>query len=240
MATFLTAEWSNLIMAQYEVAPDLLHPWMPPGVELDLFQGRCYVSLVGFLFHRVRLKGIPVPFHTKFEEINLRFYVKRQEEDGSRRRGVVFVREFVPRPAITWVARTFYEEPYATVPTEHRIVSSPETLEVGYRWKYGNRWHSLDVTAGAAPQAMADRSEEEFLTEHYWGYTRRTGGTTSAYEVRHPRWNTYSIKGFRVEADLEQLYGRAFAGIDAANPASVLLAEGSAVTVKGALSERIR
>jgi uncharacterized protein YqjF (DUF2071 family) len=105
MPNFLTAEWRKLIMAQYEVAPETLAPWLPNGVELDLYQGKhCYVSLVGFLFDRVRLKGIPIPFHTRFEEINLRFYVVRTEPDGTRRRGVVFISEIVPRAAISLIA----------------------------------------------------------------------------------------------------------------------------------------
>ena len=117
--TFLTAQWWKLIMAQYEVAPEVLRTRLPPGLELDLYQGRCLVSLVGFLFDRVRILGLPVPFHTQFEEVNLRFYVKRPLPDGSSRRGVVFLSEVVPKPAITAVARTLYGEAYSTAPTSH-------------------------------------------------------------------------------------------------------------------------
>src|ERR1700761_4562779 len=143
--TFLTAEWRKLIMAQYDVAPEALAPWLPRGLELDLYQGRCYVSLVGFLFDRVRLKGLAIPFHTRFEEVNLRFYVVHTAPDGTRRRGVVFIREFVPRAAITSVANTFYEEPYATLPTLSSIVKSPQSLDVQYSWKHSGRWHKLGV-----------------------------------------------------------------------------------------------
>ena len=240
MATFLTAKWTHLIMAQYSIAPETLTPWLPAGVELDMFQDHTYISLVGFLFHQVRLKGVPIPFHTSFEEINLRFYVKRREADGTVRRGVVFVREFVPRAAITLVARTFYDEPYSTVPTTHQIAHHPEGLQVDYRWKHAGRWHELAVTADPQPQEMVAGGEEEFLTEHYWGYTKRRDGTTTAYEVRHPRWKTHAVKHFEIDADLGMLYGPAFAGIDAGKPDTVLLAEGSAVTVEGATGERIR
>src|SRR6185437_12032235 len=132
MSTFLAAEWRKLIMAQYEIAPTTLAPWLPPCLELDLFHGRCYVSLVGFLFDRVRIKGIAIPLHTRFEEINLRFYVARTEPDGTRKRGVIFLREFVSRPAIALVARSFYEEPYSTVPTRHTFAESPDKLSVSY------------------------------------------------------------------------------------------------------------
>ncbi len=230
-STFLTAEWRKLIMAQYEVAPETLYPWLPPGLELDLFHGRCYVSLVGFLFDRVRVKGIAIPFHTHFEEINLRFYVARTEGDRTRKRGVVFLREFVSRPAITLVARSFYEEPYSTLPTRHAFAASPGSLKIGYSWKHSGRWHSLAVEAASAPREMEPGGEEEFLTEHYWGYTKRTRGNTSEYEVRHPRWQTYRVLSHAITVDLGSLYGPAFASLNNATPTSVLLAEGSAVSV---------
>jgi uncharacterized protein YqjF (DUF2071 family) len=231
MSTFLTAEWRKLIMAQYEVSPEVLAPWLPRGLELDLHAGRCFVSLVGFLFDRVRVKGVAVPFHTRFEEINLRFYVVRTEADGTRRRGVVFVREFVPRGAITLVATKLYEEPYATLPTFSRISTSAQSLEVEYRWKHDGRWHSLAVEASPEARPIAIGSIEEFITEHYWGYTKRSDGSTSEYAVEHPRWSVYAVSSYRVEADFGELYGAAFAGLNGQAAANVLLAEGSAVSV---------
>lgn len=237
--TFLTAEWHKLIMAQYAVAPETLAPWLPRGLELDLYRGRCYVSLVGFLFDRVRLKGLRIPFHTRFEEVNLRFYVLYHAPDGTRRRGVVFIREFVPRVAITFVANTFYEEPYTTLPTLSSIVKEPQSLAVKYSWKHGGRWHSLGVEASPASQPIAVESEEEFITEHYWGYTRRGNGSTSAYEVQHPRWETYPVLRHALDVDFGELYGAAFASLNGQEPASVLLAEGSPVRVLSGSGESI-
>ena len=231
LRTFLTAEWRKLIMAQYEVAPATLAPWLPPGVELDLFRSRCYVSLVGFLFDKVRVLGLPIPFHTRFEEVNLRFYVARTMPDGTRRRGVVFIREFVPRAAITLIANSLYEEPYDTLLTRHTITSTPNALSVSYSWRHQQTWHSVAVEAGPTPQPIAPDSEEEFITEHYFGYTKRTRGTTSEYAVHHPRWNVYPIRSFTIEADFAALYGPAFAALNGQPPSSILLAEGSAVTV---------
>ena len=233
--TFLTAEWRKLIMAQYEVAPATLAPWLPPGLSLDLYStgdtAHCYVSLVGFLFDRVRVLGLPIPFHTRFEEVNLRFYITRTSPDGNRKRGVVFIREFVPRSAITLIARSFYEEPYSTLPMRHSIASTPGTLTVSYSWRDQQTWHSLAVEADPTPQPIAPGSEEEFITEHYWGYTKRTRGATSEYAVQHPRWQVYPIRNFAIEADFAALYGPPFAALNHQPPASILLAEGSAVTV---------
>jgi hypothetical protein len=229
--TFLTAEWRKLIMAQYAVDPAALAPWLPRGVELDLFQGRCYISLVGFLFDRVRVLGLPIPFHTRFEEVNLRFYVARTEPDGSRKRGVVFIREFVPKTAITVIANSLYEEPYATLSMRQSIASTPSALAVSYSWRHSNTWHSLTVEADPVPQPIVLGSEEEFITEHYWGYTKRSRGNTSEYGVQHPRWQVYPIQNFTVQADFVSLYGPAFASLNGRPPDSMLLAEGSAVSV---------
>jgi uncharacterized protein len=234
-STFLTAAWRKLIMAQYAVDPATVAPWLPRSLELDLYPAgstaRCYVSLVGFLFDRVRVMGCAVPFHTSFEEINLRFYVVRAEPDGVRKRGMVFLREFVSRPAITRLANLLYQEPYATLPTLHSIVSTPGALNVSYAWRHRGVWQSLAVEASPIPQPIAPGSEEEFVTEHYWGYTKRSRGHTSEYAVQHPRWSVYPVRSFAIRADFAALYGQAFASLNHTAPASVLLAEGSAVSV---------
>lgn len=230
-STFLTAEWRKLLMAQYAVDPAVLAPYLPSGVELDLFEGRCFVSLVGFLFDRVRVKRIPIPFHTRFEEINLRFYVIRRLPDGSTRRGVVFVRELVPRRAIAFVAHRFYEEPYLAVPTRHQISQQDDHLRVAYDWQYGGRWHRMAATADPRLIAIAPGSIEEFITEHYWGYTKRSNGSTSEYRVEHPRWHIHPLRAYESDVDFGALYGPAFAFLNTESPSSLLLAEGSAVKV---------
>lgn len=238
-STFLTAEWRKLLMAQYVVEPELLAPWLPRGLELDLWKGRCYVSLVGFLFDKVRAKGLAIPFHTSFEEINLRFYVRRHEADGTCKRGVVFVREFVPRRAIAFLAKKVYEEPYLAMPTRHSYAHTADALMVDYGWNYGNRWHTLSATASPDSQPIAEGSEEEFVTEHYWGYTKRSDGSTSAYQVEHPRWQTYRLQRYEIAADFGTLYAPQFASLTTQPAASVLLAEGSAVKVYSGLRLRV-
>ena len=229
--TFLTAEWRKLIMAQYAVDPATLAPYLPQGTELDLYQGDCFVSVVGFLFDQVRIKGLAIPFHTRFEEVNLRFYVRRTEPCGSVRRGVVFLREFVPRAAITMIANALYEEPYATLPTRHHIMHGADTLQVRYDWRHRKTWYSLGVEASVEPQAIASGSIEDFITEHYWGFTRRRNCRTSQYEVRHPSWMTYPILRHQIDMDFGALYGTEFAALTQRRPDNILLAEGSAISV---------
>src|SRR5688572_6934416 len=116
MSNFLKAEWRKLIMFNYAVDPALLKPYVPPHTQLDLWNDTCYVSLVGFMFLNTRVKGIKIPFHINFEEINLRFYVKYDDPEMGPKRGVVFIQEIVPKSMITWVANTLYREHYTTLP----------------------------------------------------------------------------------------------------------------------------
>ena len=225
--SFLTAEWRRLVMANYVVPEAWLAPYLPAGTEVDLYEGRCYVSLVGFLFRETRLRGVRVPFHVEFEEVNLRSYVRRGE-----RRGVVFVREIVPRMALRVVANLFYGEKYKTARMRHEWRDSGEGLAVSYGWRVGGRWHSMLVEASADRQAVEAGSGEEFITEHYWGYTKLRGGGTSEYEVVHPRWEVYPVKTYAINVDFAQVYGTGFAMLSEVRPHSVLLAEGSDVIVR--------
>ena len=229
---FLTAAWRHLAMLNYRVDPGLVAPYVPRHTELDQHDGACYVTLVGFQFTDTRLLGLRIPFHTSFEEINLRFYVRRTL--GSEvRRGVVFVKEIVPRPAIALVARVVYNEPYVARRMGHHVVKRPkEPPYVSYSWeKRGGGWGHLTVEASGNPESLVPGSAEEFITEHYWGYTRQRDGGTIEYRVEHPSWRVWQTRRGTVTGDLEELYGASFADILARPPDSAFLAEGSEVTV---------
>jgi uncharacterized protein YqjF (DUF2071 family) len=229
--TFLTAEWRKLAMANYAVDPAILLPYLPEHTELDLWNGSCYVSLVGFMFLNTRVKGVRVPMHSNFEEVNLRFYVRYNAGDEWKR-GVVFIREIVPRPALTLVANALYGEPYVTMPMAHSWNHSPEELRVDYRWKNAGSWHSFGVTTASDGIDLPEGSKEEFITEHFWGYTKRKRGYTSEYGVEHPRWKVYPVKSYTVDVDFAHIYGAEFGFLNELTPASVFLAEGSEIAVK--------
>lgn len=231
-AVFLTAHWRYLAMLNYRVPPDLLLPLVPKGTELDTWQGHAYVSVVGFLFEHTRVLGIPVPFHQTFEEVNLRFYVKR-EAKGETRRGVTFIRELVPRRSVAWLARFAYNEPYRAVPMRHAFgIMGPawRPLSVEYAWKARGRWSGLRVAPTGNAHHVRPGSEEEFLSHHRWGYTRAPLGTIE-YEVRHDPWPLWKVPVASLVGDLAPVYGERFAKALAGQPHCAYLAEGSAVTV---------
>lgn len=227
---FLTAEWKMLAMANYAVDPDLLKPYVPAFTELELWQGRCYVSLVGFLFVDTRLRGLRIPFHTDFEEVNLRFYVRRKI-GGEWRRGVVFISEIVPKPALALVANRVYKEHYRCMPMKHAWHTTPEAMTIQYEWRNNGDWNSICVVTDTTSTPIPPDSEEAFITEHYFGYSRIDDGRTTEYQVDHPSWNMFAVQGYEIRADFGRLYGPAFAFLEDRVPESVLLAEGSRVSV---------
>lgn len=227
---FLTAEWRKLIMANYPVDPNLLRPFLPYRTELDSWKNSTFVSLVGFMFREVRVKGLRIPFHTHFPEVNLRFYV-RYKDGNEWKRGVVFISEIVPRPAIAWVANTLFGEHYISLPMQLSETLTGDQLQVSYNWKFRGRWNELSVEAGAHPHPLAVESKEEFITEHFWGYATAGLGRTGEYQVAHPRWDIYEVLQHKVDCDFEGLYGADFADLTTRAPESVFLAEGSAISV---------
>ncbi len=213
-------------MANYAVDPELMRPRVPAGTELDLQDGKCFVSLVGFMFLDTRVLGIPVPMHVNFEEVNLRFYIKREAE-GETRRAVCFVKEIVPRWAIAAVARGLYGEPYECWSMDHERTERT----VAYRWSKDGQKNSLSVEIDESSGVPPEGSHGEFIIEHYWGYTGRGNGRVDEYRVEHPKWELFSVKNERIDVDFGAVYGSEFAFLADERPFSVLLAKGSEVAV---------
>jgi uncharacterized protein YqjF (DUF2071 family) len=231
---FLTAEWRHLAMLNYEIDPAYLLSFVPGGTELDTWNDKTFISVVGFLFINTKIRGVAIPFHTDFEEVNLRFYVRRQGDEGWRR-GVVFIKEIVPKPAIAAVARLVYNENYVALPMRHEITAasfSPPSLGAEYSWRFKNRWNSLQVKTRGSLQPIVPGSEEEFITEHYWGYAAQKDGGCVEYQVEHPPWRVWQVSECILDCDVAGLYGEMFAESLGVPPSSAFLAEGSPVVVR--------
>jgi uncharacterized protein len=231
MRKFLTAKWLDLVMVNYRVEPNLLREFVPAGTELDFFDGECYASLVAFKFYDTRVLNLKIPFHINFLEVNLRFYVKR-ESGGETKRGVVFIKEIVPRFAIAFIARAFYGEPYETWKMR---LDEIDDEKLAYSWSKGEKTNRVSVEKGASSGVPAENSHGEFIIEHYWGYTKRGANRTDEYKVEHPKWNLFEAKNAEIAVDFGFTYGERFAFLTKQKPQSILLAEGSEIAVyKGA------
>lgn len=227
---FLTAAWRYLVLLNFRVSERLLAPYVPRGTAVDTWQGDAWISLVGFRFLDTRFLGAPIPGHRHFPEINLRFYVRSMAHD---RRGVVFLKEIVPRRAVAIVARAAYNEPYVarTMRAEGPVTSTDEPGTVSYAWRRAGRWHRFGVTSSGPPLVVPHGTDTAFMIEHYWGYTRQRDESTLEYQVEHPCWRCWAVRDVRFEVDAAAEYDAPLAEAMAAGPASAVLADGSDVSV---------
>ena len=242
LAPFLTAEGRHLAMINWLTEPRRLEPFVPAGLELDLWEGRSFVSVVGFRFLDTRLRGLPIPFHREFEEVNLRIYVRRRV-GREWRRGVVFVREIAPRRAVAWIARLCYGENYLTLPMRHEIESGDDgegdadgrargvATSARYAWRVGGEELSIRVRGGSSAVVPLEGSEEQFIAEHYWGYSSQRDGSTMEYRVDHPPWRVRPGGAAECAEGVPGFYGEPFAEVLRGEPSSAFIAEGSKISV---------
>ncbi|MCW2120800.1 YqjF family protein [Flavobacterium sp. 7A] len=230
MSVFLRANWENIIMANYEIAPEILSKYLPKGVSLDLHDGKAYVSLVGFMFKNTKIFNVPMFSLGTFEEVNLRFYVYRKI-GNELRRGVVFINETVPYKPVAWLANALYKEHYTTIPTRHQWHFDANHKDIKYEWLVNKKWNSINVKASLAQTAMLKGSFEEFIFEHYYGYTKVDDKISMEYKIAHPSWKINAIVEQVIDCDFESMYGSDFKVLNQTQPTATFLAEGSAVLI---------
>ena len=230
---FLSAAWHNLLFANYAVDPKVLAPFVPRGTEIDFHDGNCYISLVAFQFLNTKVFGFPAFTKRNFDEINLRFYVKRPLSNGDERSGVVFIKEIVPSRLIAWAARTLYGENYISMEMSHEITGrqADQELKVSYRCGVSELSNEFSAVVSPLSEMGEDDGLEPYITEHYWGYSSSTGDRTVEYEVKHPKWAVQRVSNYSIDFDFESLYGTPHRLLSETEPTSVLFCKGSNITV---------
>jgi uncharacterized protein len=223
---FLTARWSNLVLLTYAVPRDALASYVPPGCDLDVREGSAFVSLVAFDFLETRVLGMSWPGYRNFPEINLRFYV-RQGAD----RGVCFIREYVPRRLVAWIARRIYNEPYAVAQMASTVEERVTGIRVRHELGVGGTVNTVEVVAGKPAVVPAEDSTEHFFKEHSWGFGTSRRGALVRYRVDHPVWETYPVQSWKLDWNWAAVYGQRWGFLQEAKPMSVILARGSGVKV---------
>jgi uncharacterized protein YqjF (DUF2071 family) len=214
-------------MANYAIDPEILIPYLPKGVELDFYNGKAYVSLVGFMFKKTKLFNVPIPFFGTFEEINLRFYVVRKE-DGITKRGVVFINETIPYRIVAWMANKLYNEHYTVVPTRHLIEENSDSKKIKFDWLLNKKWNSIYVEASNESFKMENNTLEKFIYEHYFGYTKIDENNTEEYRLQHPSWKINTVLNSKIDCDFKAMYGESFSVLND----TVFIAEGSSVKIE--------
>ena len=219
------------LKADCEIDPKILQPYLPKGVEIDLFEDKCYISLVGFMFKNTQLFNIPIPWFGTFEEINLRFYVVRKEGNQIKR-GVVFINETIPYPIVAWVANKLYKEHYTVVPTKHEQEVNSDFQKIKFEWLVNSKWNNMEVSYSFGTDKMKNNSLEQFIYDHYYGYTKVNDPKTEEYKLQHPSWKTHTLSNYKIECDFKAMYGTDFAILNETKPAAVFIAKGSKVGIE--------
>jgi uncharacterized protein len=222
---FLSARWENLILLTYAVDPATLTNLLPPGVTLDTIKGNAFVSLVAFDFLETKVKGIKFPFHTNFPEINLRYYVRYKEK-----RGVMFVKEFVPPSFISLFANLLYNEKYSSA-TLKSSISKGDKILLNHTLKYRGKKYELNIEASDKPYMPPEESAEHFFKEHEWGFGTTRSGKPLVYRVEHPFWKIFPVIKFDHNFDFEAIYGKKWASLNEKTPVNITFAEGSEVRI---------
>ena len=231
----LAAHWQNPALLSWAIADAALEPLLPPGLAIDRWQDRAYISLVGLVFDRVRVLGIPA-LPRRYGEVNLRFYVRRPNAGSDPAPGVVFIRQTVPHRLTAYLARRVYGEPFAVRPVRCQAAATGDAAGAGrrrvaYSWHSGGQWHTFRAATDAAPARARAGSLEEFLTARYWGYNGKPGRRARAYRLSRPEWTLQRATAWELDADLAAEYGPRLAQAMSAAPASALLASGGPAQV---------
>jgi uncharacterized protein YqjF (DUF2071 family) len=214
-------------IVSYAVPPELLSRHVPHGLTLETRDGHAFVSLVAFDFDEVRVRGIPIPGYRSFPEVNLRYYVR-----CGRDRGVVFIREFVPKRMVAWIAKAVYNEPYEALRMTSDVHRVSEGLTVEHKFHAAGHTQKVTLTATRdPPQLPPESSDDHFFKEHEWGFGVDRRGRLLRYRVAHPPWLTYRLAWHDVKVDWKRVYGAEWGVLKHAKPCSVVLAEGSPITV---------
>lgn len=227
--SLLTCEWKNLVFVNYTVPAELMQKYLPNYVKPDFYNGQCFISLVGFQFKNVEVANLKVPFHDNFEEINLRFYVKRF--DGAKwRKGTVFISEIAGKAALNALANAIFHENYQTLPTKQEITEDQDSLKARYSWLFNDEWQHVEARSGVVATPYEENSEAEFILDRPWGYGKHNEEETNEYKISHPHWPVFEVEEYSVKVDFSLLFGPEFNILSSATPHSVMLAEGSSVT----------
>ena len=128
--------------------------------------------------------------------------------------------------------RDRYKEHYQTLPMQHSKTENENSKDFVYQWKTQNKLNIILVETEKNPIEIEVGSEAEFITEHYFGYTKVNEATTFEYEVKHPRWVQFQVLNHKIDVDFETNYGSEFEFLNNTQPVSVMLAKGSEISVE--------
>jgi len=217
-------------MLNFETDPIILQSYLPANTTIDCYNGKCFLSLVGFQFKNAKLKSLSIPLYQNFAQINLRFYV-RHYCGNECRKGVVFIKEIAAGKLLQAGAAILYHERYCNLATKQHLETNEQNVDVTYKWKYRNDWNYLHGIAMKEKATPIKNSIEAFITDRYWGYTRIDKNKTAEFMVDHPVWNIHKLQSYDLHCNSKEIYGEQLHSVLSNNPTCTFMVDGSFVKV---------
>jgi uncharacterized protein YqjF (DUF2071 family) len=228
---FMKAQFADLVAVNFHVDEKILQPLVPPGLELDNFNGEAYVSLVAMMLKGAKVWGLPFSIVPSSAELSLRFYVKHTHADGVEK-GTCLIKDYVAGSTAAWFLESQFQSTFSKLKMKQTAsgFAKGETPEVEYQWKVDERWNKLRVRARSRIKKTSEGTKVGFILDHF-NYYGRHNGRTLAYRVERPRWDVWDAAQANFTCDVQRLFGKSFVRPLAKRPASVFVTSGSPVTI---------
>lgn len=181
-------EWNKVIFLHWTIPFDLLRAAVPKQLEIDNYEGKCFISLVPFSMERIRPRLLP-PFApiSNFHEINLRTYVIQNGKPG-----VYFLSIEASKRLSAFISKSLSGLPYEYTQM-HRSNSSYIAITKP-------PIPSLEIEFEVQNPIINKTPLETWLTERYCLYTyfKRK---LHRYDIHHAPWVLHQIKIEKLNLD---------------------------------------
>ncbi len=206
------ADWMDVLFIHYEVDPTRLQASVP--FELDLLDGRAFVSLVAFSMRRLRpafggaLTALPFKIVGETRFLNVRTYVRHNQEAG-----IYFIKEFMSSRLSAPLGPLTYGLPYHLARLDYDCRDNGFAFDGRIRRTEGHerrlRFHASfkpDAPAANRSTAYDEGLAAEFLTEQYTAYTCHRGDQR-LFRIWHKPWKLHDATVAIEDHDLLETSG---------------------------------
>jgi hypothetical protein len=237
MSVFLKATWQNLIQLVYTAPIDEVQTLLPEGLTPEIFDGKAHIILSALEFRQTRVKGLKIPFHVHFPEINLRIPVRKQGVTG-----VYFLRQYVPKHCIAVVAKRIYHEAYEAYPMEFLVQHVPDADEgtsiMECHCKLWKKEDTLDIQVYAVePENYIPVDENhppepavgdaDFIT----GFGTNDKQEIIEYRIEHRKQEFFEVREWSIRGDLTKIFDDCIPKGISEMPIHVSFSHGQAVKI---------
>jgi len=168
-------EWNRAIFLHWEVEIEQLKSFVPDEIEIDLFKGKPWISLVAFTMEKIRPRFLP-PFSpiSNFDEINIRTYVKSKNKTG-----VYFLSIEGGKKISCKIARSLSQLPY-----RYSKIKRSENSFQSINPKFNDQ---LSIQFNIVNQTIEKQEIDHWLTERYALY-QDSNQHINEFEIHHLEW----------------------------------------------------